>query len=157
MSSTEDTSTEQTEQTATAEVVEPASDQPEQAVEPPIEAESKDEGKEAAKYRHRLREAEAQRDALGEKVTALQRLAVETEARKHLRKPEALWAAGADLAGLLDENGLPDPVKVEAASNDAVQRLGLNTTPKPDPSQGKSSYSGPSAPSFSDAFKPSRR
>lgn len=157
MSSTEDTSTEQTEQTATAEVVEPASDQPEQAVEPPAEAESKDEGKEAAKYRHRLREAEAQRDALGEKVSALQRLAVETEARKHLRKPEALWAAGVDFAAVLGEDGLPDPARVEAACHEAVERLGLNTTPKPDPSQGKSSYSGPPAPVFADAFKPNRR
>lgn len=121
-----------------------------------VESEDGKAGKEAAKYRRQLRDTEAERDALGEKVTALQRLAVETEARKHLRKPEALWAAGADLAGLLDENGLPDPVKVEAASNDAVQRLGLNTTPKPDPGQG-ARYSAPVGPSFSDAFKPSRR
>lgn len=155
MSSTEDTSTEQA---ATAEVIEPASDQPEQAVEPPAEAEAegKDEGKEAAKYRHRLREAEAQRDALGEKVTALQRLAVEVEAAKHVYKPEALWAAGVDLADVLGEDGLPDPARVEAASHDAVQRLGLNTRPKPDPGQG-ARYSIPVGPSFSDAFKPNRR
>lgn len=149
---TTDTISTGVEEAATVEAARDLTPEPEK-----VESEDGKAGKEAAKYRRQLRDTEAERDALGEKVTALQRLAVETEARKHLRKPEALWAAGADLAGLLDENGLPDPVKVEAASNDAVQRLGLNTTPKPDPSQGKSSYSGPSAPSFSDAFKPSRR
>lgn len=81
--------------------------------------------KEAAKYRTRLREAEAERDRLAQRLEALQRSTVETIAGKHLEKPNALWAAGTELANLLDKDGNIDAEKVEAAALTAREDLGL--------------------------------
>lgn len=81
--------------------------------------------KEAAKYRRRLREAEKERDGLRGQLEAMQRAAVESLAGKTLRKPEALWAAGVELADVLDQNGKPDAEKVATAARTAADQLGL--------------------------------
>ncbi|CDO05439.1 hypothetical protein C1S82_13015 [Mycolicibacterium cosmeticum] len=72
--------------------------------------------REAAKYRRQLREAEAQRDALAERLGVIQRNEAERVARKHLADPADLWRDGLEMAALLDENGNLDPAKVEEAS-----------------------------------------
>src|SRR5699024_7564560 len=95
-------------------------------------------GNEAAKYRRRLRAAEAQRDALTERLETMQRAEVERLAGEHIAKGESLWAA-ASLADVLDDAGNVDPQRVAAAAQEAQERLGLASpvrTPRPDPSAG---------------------
>ncbi|OBC12614.1 hypothetical protein A5784_32825 [Mycobacterium sp. 852013-50091_SCH5140682] len=81
-------------------------------------------GREAAKYRRRLREAEAERDQLAERVTALQRAEVERLATADGLKPAALWSS-TELAGLLDDEGVVDAAKVAAAISGARDTLGI--------------------------------
>lgn len=83
-------------------------------------------GREAAKYRRRLRETEAERDTLRGQLEALQRVAVEQVAGKHLRKPAGLWASGVTPAELLDDHGIVDPEKVATAARAAADTLGLS-------------------------------
>lgn len=136
--------------------------QPEKTTEPEPEDTPDDDGKggkEAAKYRRRLRETETERDALTKRVETLQRGEVERLAG-HLSQPSAVWAAGVQLADVLDEQGDVDPEKVRLAVTAASEQLGLARaprTPRPDPSQGGANSSGPSGPKFSDAFSPGRR
>ncbi|MFC0359523.1 hypothetical protein ACFFHC_06915 [Kytococcus schroeteri] len=96
---------------------------------------------EAAKYRRKLRDAEAERDALAGRVEALQRAEAERMAAEHMSKPNALWAAGTDLADLLNEDGTVDAERVSQAASKAISALGLvpvRRAPKPDAAQGVS-------------------
>lgn len=85
-------------------------------------------GREAAKYRRRLRDAEAERDQLAEQIVAWQRAEVERQATAGGLKPAALWASGTELAGLLGDDGTVDESKVSAAISGARESLGI---PKP--------------------------
>lgn len=85
-------------------------------------------GREAAKYRRRLRAAEAERDALKGTVEAMQRAEVERLATADGLKPAALWA-GAELAGLLGDDGTVDGAKVAAAIGAAREQLGIPVPP----------------------------
>lgn len=72
--------------------------------------------KEAAKYRTRLRAAEAERDQLAGVVTAYQRREAEALVGERLLSASELWVADATkLADLIAENGTVDPAKVDAA------------------------------------------
>lgn len=77
---------------------------------------------EAAKWRHQYREAEAQRDAMAEKLTAMQRAMAEDLATRQsingpsLRDAADLWRDGLTVEELLDENGVVDPEKVRDAA-----------------------------------------
>ncbi|MGI1849936.1 hypothetical protein [Rhodococcus sp. SJ] len=108
----------------TTEVVDQA---PAEAVDQPDtpETDTPDEGKEAAKYRRRLRDTEKERDALLEQVDTLRREAIERLAAQHLAKPEGLWAAGVTVDQLLDDDGHIDQKKVTAATQAAITDLGL--------------------------------
>ena len=109
-----------------------------------VENDSKNPNAEAAKYRKRLRDTEAERDALAAKIEAYQRAEVEQYA-EHLQKPSAIWAAGIELADLLDDEGNIDPEKTTAAVEAAATDLGLSTrprAPRPHPAQ----MSGGAAP-----------
>jgi len=117
-----DTEQEQAEQAA-AEVAdtEPQADQ-EQA-EP---AGASPSGKEAAKYRRRLREVEAERDRLAAQVEAIQRAEIERlSLAEHRVRGEALWAAGYTAGDLVDDDGRPDVSKVAAAANEVAERFGI--------------------------------
>ncbi|MBF6233955.1 hypothetical protein [Nocardia farcinica] len=96
---------------------EPTDDEPKDGDEPPA--------REAAKYRRRLRETETERDALAARVEALQRAEVERIASAGQVKPAALWASGAELAGLVREDGTVDPDKVDQALTAARESLGI--------------------------------
>ena len=73
-------------------------------------------GREAAKYRLRLREAEAERDALAGRLEAAQRREAERLAAD-LSQPGDLWLlGGVTLADLLTDDGEVDPAKVQAAT-----------------------------------------
>lgn len=97
-------------------------------------------GKEAAKYRTRLRETEAERDTVREQMTTLRRQVA--EGASGLAKPAALWAAGADPADLFTDDGQLDPDALSAAVDQARETLGVErkpATPKPDMTQGSQS------------------
>ncbi|WP_204806301.1 hypothetical protein [Mycobacterium riyadhense] len=117
------------------------------------------ENREAAKYRHRAKTAEAERDRLAERVTVLQRAEVERLAAAKLADGQDVWRDGAELAGLLDDNGDVDPGKVDQLITsllDAHQHW-RKLAPAAPPastvtSDGK--ITGDTQPKFVDAFKP---
>lgn len=92
--------------------------------------------REAARYRTRLREVEAEHQATTEALEATRRALVDMLAQAKGIKPAALWAAGTTLDSLLDDDGNVSTDAVSAALDNAVKHLGLNRTPRPDPSQG---------------------
>lgn len=67
---------------------------------------------EAAKYRRRLRDTEAERDTLRQRVEHMQRAEIERLAAGKLADPADVWRDGAKLADLLDDTGNIDPDKV---------------------------------------------
>lgn len=104
------------------------------AQEPAADQQEEEEGdggnQEAARYRRRLRETEAERDQLADRLEAMQRAEVERLAGTAQVKPAALWASGAQLADLLTETGTVDPAKVATAAKTARTELGL-APPRP--------------------------
>ena len=98
---------------------------------------------EAAKYRTRLREDEAERDAITEKYANLLRGTIEAEARlKHHTPGAALWDAGTDPTELLADDGSLDPTKLRNACDAARTRYGIGRPPE-SPGQGMSSNTAP--------------
>jgi hypothetical protein len=93
---------------------EPVAAEPDTAA--PAADDTADSGKEAAKYRRRLRETEAERDTLTERLTTLQRSEAERLAAAALTDGADLWREGTELADLLDDDGNIDPDKVTAAA-----------------------------------------
>ena len=88
-------------------------EQPE-VTEQPDQTEQPDKaGKEAAKYRRRLREAETERDSAREQMDALRRQVAESASG--LDKPAALWAAGVSLDDLFTDQGTLDHDAITAA------------------------------------------
>lgn len=92
--------------------------------------------KEAARYRRRLRDAEAERDTLATRLETLQRAEAERVASKILGKAAALWAGGTAVADLLDEDGDLDPQKVTERAEVIREEFGIaaprkgNTVPR---------------------------
>nr|NLI50738.1 hypothetical protein [Propionibacterium sp.] len=121
-------------------------------------------GREAARYRRQLRDAEAERDALRAERDALRRAAVAAviKAERRQATPALLDAAGVDFASLLDDQGGVDPAKVLAAVEDAGKQLGVGTRLPYAPSAagqgnvGRPIGGGERPPTFADAFKPRR-
>lgn len=110
-------------------------------------------GREAAKYRRRLRSAEAERDRLAGQVESLQRAAVERLATADKLRPAALWASGAELADLLGDDGTVDTSKVSDAIEAARQQLGIPTPPSGNYVRGEGRVPGrPAKPSGRDAM-----
>lgn len=124
----------------------------------PTPAPADDTGnREAASYRRRLRETEAERDTLRDRLAAVQRAEVEHIAAKDLAKPAGLWAAGVNLSDLLDDTGNVDPAKVREATVRAAEDLGL-TRPLPANYVAREGanpvWRGPSTDTFESAFGP---
>ncbi|OBK44835.1 hypothetical protein A5656_05425 [Mycobacterium gordonae] len=87
-------------------------------------------GREAAKYRRRLRDAEAERDTLRATVESLQRAEVDRLATADGLKPAALWSS-AELGDLLGDDGTVDAARVSAAIATAREQLGIAPPPPP--------------------------
>lgn len=87
--------------------------------------------REAAKYRRQLRDVEAQRDQLGERLAAMQRGQAETLAREHLADGADMFRDGLELAALLDGDGNLDPAKVAAAAKAASKAHPHWAAPRP--------------------------
>lgn len=82
--------------------------------------------REAAKYRRRLREVEAERDRLAEQVETLLRDEIgRLSYDKYYVKAEALWAGGYKVSDLISDDGRPDESKVAAAAADVAERFGI--------------------------------
>lgn len=98
----------------------------------PLDSEHADSvpAREAAKWRGRLREVEAERDSLAGKVEALQRAQVDAHITALGTKPAAVWASGAQLSDLVGEDGTPDQEKIAAAVAVAREQLGIDDRPK---------------------------
>ena len=94
---------------------------------------------EAARYRTRLRETEAERDTIAGQLEKYQRREAQRLATD-LSKPADLWLDGTDVADVLDDDGQVDPVAVAAIQAKVLEgRPGLSNqrpAPRPDPSQG---------------------
>jgi len=107
---------------------------------------------EAAKWRTRLRETEAQLAEYATKIEALERQLVEHYSG--LPKPAALWAGGITLNDLKDEQGIISRDKVVEADARVKEELGIvgHGLPKPDPAQGRGGSTKP-ANSFAGAFR----
>ena len=113
---------------------------------------------EAAKWRRRLRDTEAERDALKGHAEAAQRTLINYLAEKAGRiAPDALWASGVTLEQLLDDAGDVDPARVEAAVEKAATRFRLTRRMKPDPSQGPHGGIQGYDETFESAFAPRNR
>lgn len=80
----------------------------------PVADEAANDGpsRQAAKYRTRLRDTEAQRDQLQQRVETMQRKEVERLAGARLADGGDVWLAGTELANMLDEAGDVDASKV---------------------------------------------
>lgn len=76
--------------------------------------------REAAGLRGRLRDTEAERDALAERVAHLQRAEVARLASGTLAEGGDIWIAGVELAEVLNEDGNVDPDLVAAAAERVV-------------------------------------
>lgn len=113
--------------------------------------------RDAAKYRRRLRDTEAERDAAN--GLAQRRLnAMIATAIQAAGIPAKAWEASAhDTADLLDEDGLPDSTKLAEAIAATATDFGLNRLPQrmaPNPQQGSSNGGGtPAAKSWGSALK----
>ncbi len=100
----------------------------------PTETEDPGPGREAARYRTRLREAEAREAALTERLTTYQRREVERLAGERLSTPGDMWLTGPELADLLDDDGDVDPVRVTEAVAAVVEARPGWKRPDPPPS-----------------------
>jgi hypothetical protein len=87
--------------------------------------------REAAKYRRQLREAEAARDALNQRLSIMQRREAERLAADHLADGADMWRDGLDLAALLDDNGNLDSAKVADAAQAARKAHPHWAAPRP--------------------------
>lgn len=86
--------------------------------------------KEAAKYRRQLRDTEAERDALVETVSGLQRQLVAGNLPHGSKmNADALWTAGRKPGDFFDENGQLDSEKLNVAVREVHTELGVRFGP----------------------------
>lgn len=111
----------------------------------------------AARYRHALRDAEAERDRQAARLEVLHRAEVAALTGSAGVRAEVLWRAGTTLVDLLDDNGNVDPHRVQAAADAAAAALGVTPRqPKPASVAGLESGSmrrPPPRDAFTDAFR----
>ncbi|GJN99532.1 hypothetical protein NJB18091_30130 [Mycobacterium marinum] len=116
------------------------------------------ESREAAKYRHRAKTAEAERDQLGERLTVLQRAEVERLAGAHLADGADFWRDGAQLADVLDDAGNVDPEQVREVAVALIDAHGhwrkLSPAAPASTVTANDKITAGGKPSFVDAFRP---
>jgi hypothetical protein len=120
---------------------------------------------EAARRRRQLREVEAERDQLRERLDATHRALVEQQAADLFADPSDLWHA-TPIEELRGDDGLIDPEKAEAAMNAVLEQKPHwrkePEEPEPEPGfpdvhQGPRGSQEPPAPSFGAQLKDSLR
>lgn len=113
-----------------------------------------DPPRQAANYRSRLRDTEAERDVLAARIDVLQRRYIDTVLARENITADALFTV-TDVAGLLDGDGLPDPNKIKAAAEVARRELGI-TPGLFVPAEGRLPTTTPRK-RFTDAFTPKEK
>lgn len=127
---------------------------PTSAAEPSAEGPDRPE-REAARYRRQLRETQAERDTLQSRLETLQRAEAERIAKNTISNGSGLWAAGTQVADLLDDDGNVDQAKVSAAAAAARDSLGLaSTRALYVPREGTTSPNIGGASSWAEALRP---
>lgn len=113
-------------------------------------------GREAAKYRRRLRDTEAERDTLAGQVQTLQRAEAERLAADVLAVPADLWLTDTDLETVLTD-GMVDADKVTALAEQITgTRPGL-AVPALDLGQGARGPAGSSPVTWTQVLQPVTR
>lgn len=91
------------------------------AAEPEVQNEAAHKAaQKAAKYRTELRTAQAERDALSERLNTLQRREVERLAGEKMAEGGDIWLSGTELTDMLDEDGNVDVERVSEAVSGIV-------------------------------------
>lgn len=102
--------------------------------------------REAAKYRRRLRTAEAERDQAQAQLDAQRRAIIDWRATNAIDgavDPALLDAAGINVADLLDDTGHLDMTAVDQFINTTATTFRVHRLPKPNPQQGLPAGSRP--------------
>lgn len=98
--------------------------------------------KEAAKWRTKLRAAEAERDTLRDQLAAHQRAIIDWRAVNSAGgavDPQLLDAAGINVTDLLDDQGQLDMAAVDTFIDATATRFRVHRQPRPNPQQGNPS------------------
>jgi hypothetical protein len=142
--------------------VKPASDeaaQPQPEPETPEQPQPDDHpSREAANYRKRLRETEAERDALRQRIDDFERREAEAIAAKAgIAVPGDLWLVVPTLDELRNGSGQLDPGLVQERVNVILKERPTWRRPSPDLGAGARSPVSERTPGLSDLLKPGKR
>lgn len=142
--------------TDTTEATEPEPAAPDAEAEAPDTDEPAKLRAEAAKYRRRLRETEAERDQLASRLADHDRAEVERQLGDRLADPSDLWLT-TGLDDLRGDDGAIDPDKVEAARDRAIAEHPHWRPAPPDFDGGpRGELTDTGMPSFGEALKSAR-
>ena len=118
---------------------------------------TKAQNAEAAKYRRRLRDAQAELKSVTAQLDAVQRQQAESLIAASGVKPEAIWAV-TELAGVLDDDGSVSEEKIAEAVTAAREKFGIAKPAKGSlvPGVGNQPIGNPRVNRWSEAFAPKR-
>ena len=155
----EQTTTDPSEPEPTGSDPEPAGEQdasPQEPAAPDDDQGQEPAAREAAKYRRRLRDTEAERDQLSERVAALEAQIIDQAIEdRHGLKPDAVRAAHPDGLEVIGGDGQVDLDLLDQAARDAADRLGLTSTVVPSSrNQGLSGQTNLAPRSWADVLNP---
>lgn len=125
----------------------------------PPDTDASNPNHEAAKWRTRLRDTEAERDALAERLALAQRQNVTTAVAQHFRDASDFWST-TKLDDVLDDEGNVDTERLTAAVNATLaakphwRRPASVTEPTSIVTGNDPIGPGKPEPSFADAFRP---
>lgn len=115
--------------------------------------------REAARYRTRLRDAEAERDTLRDRLTGQQQAIIDRACAAARLTDMHITAAGINLENLVDAGtGLLDVDRLMRTVDTARREFGVGRAPAPNRQQGSSSghHGQSAAAAFAEAFTPRR-
>ncbi|MEU1956140.1 hypothetical protein [Nocardia rhamnosiphila] len=135
---------------------------------PPAEVDSTEReqqggNQEAKKWRLKLRDTEAERDGLRERVATYERTEVERLVADRLADPADLWVAGTELDALRGKDGAIDPAKVKESVDALLEqrphwKRATRSVPRPGGLKSGATSSGDTmATSWQSAFGAARR
>jgi hypothetical protein len=124
----------------------------------PDDGDGKSANAEAAKYRRRLRDTQAELESVAAQLDAVQRQQVELLIAESGVKPTAVWSV-TGVAELLGDDGAIDTEKVTAAVETAREKFGIPKRQKGNyvPGVGNQPSSPPKTDTWTTAFSPPKR
>lgn len=124
-----------------------------EATAPTTEPADDGKGKEAAKYRRRLRETETERDQLNTQLEAARTELVKANLAGSNTTADAVFAAGYTVNDFLDADGALDSDKLDEAAADTRERFNIRTGPRSDSLSKVNAGNVPSTSTWADALK----